>query len=222
VLVEFIRFSPILHNHHHYYGDSWLDRATCEIDLSSYELEKNSHGAIANIKKSLKNNCRVIVTRVPSYEQCAEFNRIYRNRMIELNADAQYFYSDEYVKHLINDTNELVLVHHDNDVIAAAIFLRSCQWHEYHLSAANALGRQYGVINLILHDYAMRNSAPSAILHLGGGTNNDTNNSLLKFKQAMGKINQHFYIGKYVHQPERYQELKSRSKNPNNRVIFYR
>jgi len=222
VLVEFIRFSPVLENQHYYYGDVWLDRPTCAIDLSDYAIEKNSHGAISNINKALKNDCQVAITGEPTKQQFAAFNRLYNERMNELNADKQYLFTENYVEKIIGGNNAMVLVEHNHEIIAAAIFLGGFAWFEYHLSAANAQGRKFGVINLILHTFALQNQNASAILHLGGGTDQDPDNKLLQFKQGMGKLKKRFYIGKYIHQHERYEELKKINLNNNKRVIFYR
>lgn len=221
VLVEFIRFSPIIANHQYYYGSTWLDRMTCAINLVDYDIEKNSHGAILNINKALKNNCHVKITREPTIAQCAAFSRVYNDRMRALNAGKQYIYSEEYVETLIANGNELVLIERNDEVLAGAIFLRSAGWSEYHLSAANSEGQKFGATSLLLHSYAMLNRNGSAI-HLGGGTDHKPDNNLLKFKRAMGKMEKSFYIGKYIHQPDRYQKIKMEYQCENNRVTFYR
>ncbi len=226
VLAEFIRFTPVLANQEIYYGNYWFDRATCAIDLVGYGLEKNSHGAISNINKATKNNCRVSFTSSPTREQCLAFNRIYNARMQALGAGEHYFYSEKYVEKLIAQGSLLALVERDGEIVAASIFLRTECWHEYHLSAATPEGQKIGAINLILHNYsmscAMQNSDGSAILHLGGGTDNRPDNNLLKFKRSVGKLEQSFCLGKYIHQPDRYEKLKLTEAASNNRVLFYR
>jgi hypothetical protein len=221
-VVEFIRFSPILSNQDYYGGSSWFDRATCAIDLSSYALKNNSHGAISNINKAMKNNCKVIITPSPSSLQIEKFNNIYHLRMIELKADNQYIFNEEYIRGLFDGKNELAIAELNGEIVAASIFLRSAQWIEYHLSAANDIGRKFGVVNLILHAYAMQNQKASSILHLGGGTDQLPDNKLLLFKQAMGKLSKAFHIGKSVHQPDHYSQLRQEFVGKDNRVIFYR
>ncbi|WP_189417474.1 GNAT family N-acetyltransferase [Cellvibrio zantedeschiae] len=225
-LAEFVRFTPALANQEIYYGNAWFDRTTCAIDLTDYSVEKNSHGAISNINKAIKNNCHIVFVDEPSHEQAAAFDRIYRARMQALGAGEHYLYSKDYVGQLVTKGNQLALVERNGEILAASIFLRSGNWHEYHLSAATPEGQQLGVINLILHNYAMRYAmkepAGSAILHLGGGTDTKPDNNLLKFKRSIGKLEQPFFVGKYIHQPGRYEKLKLECAGENNRVLFYR
>lgn len=223
VCVEFVRFSPLIKNHEYYYGDSWFDRQVRYIDLQGYSIERQSNRAKGCIKKSLREDYIFYIDSNPEKNVIFEFADLYHQRMNELSAAAQYYFSNEYLLELFSGRSFLVYLRLNSRMECAVVVLDHPHCIEYHLSAASAEARAAGATNLMLHKIATHFCNNKKYFHLGGGTNSNVDNSLLKFKSGAGHLSGEFYIGKTIHKPEQYDQLKNTlGESFNQRVIFYR
>lgn len=221
--VEFVRFCPLLENHKSYYGKFWFDRETRAIALKNYSIKLQSYRSSRYIKKAIAQNCDVSFSKNPNSSQLKKFVNLYNQRMAELNAGYQYLYSYSYFEKLFDGSVELVWIEVEDQFIAACLLILSDMYIEYHLSAADGIGRECGATNLLLHRTAEKYTDIKSVFHLGGGNNSDPENSLLGFKRGVSDLKKEFYIGSCLHDEKKYNELTSIFKGrTNNRVIFYR
>jgi hypothetical protein len=229
VIVEFIRFHPLLNNYLNYYGEVKENRQTVYIDLTTQKelLDQFSTRARTAIRKAQKENVRISMLK--SKDNIQQFIDMYVSLMTRKNAEDGYFFNKEYFIELLQN-NAVYLVSAENDlgeVIGAAIFFISGHIAEYHLSTSNTEGREKNVTNLLIYEfaeYAKKLNIQS--LYLGGGTDGSISNSLLFFKRGFSKQNAPFFIGNYKHDRTVYEEYKSEyiKRNPEKEqfVLFYR
>ncbi|TPE54908.1 GNAT family N-acetyltransferase [Maribrevibacterium harenarium] len=223
-LVEFVRFHPLLANHHGFDGDVFVNRQTCSVVLTSYHMKQLGSRALRYVKKAKKADCFTQITLTPDTLQLAAFTALYNQRMDELDGMKQYRYRPEYFQQLFElpIVTALVMVWHQQRLIAAAILMGAGEYLEYHLSCSDDVGRQLGATNLLLHEASQHFSDQYRYLHLGGGLSNDQQDPLFQFKHSVGKTLTPFLIGGFIIDSERYEKLKQSIANPPRRIIFYR
>ncbi|MGO4692878.1 GNAT family N-acetyltransferase [Paenibacillus sp. 2TAB26] len=228
VLVEFIRFHPLMKNEINYYGQITKNRQTVYIDTTKQNLlcEFSTRVRTA-IRKAQKSNLKITFSKSRTYIQ--QFIDMYTELMIKKKSTEDYFFNDKYFVQLLQ--NELVyLVSAENEmgqVIGASIFFASGQIAEYHLSASNEEGRKKNVANLLIYEFAeYAKRCNIQALYLGGGTDSSDENPLLFFKRGFSKKELPFQIGSYEHNHRIYDELKSvyLKENPQKKqfILFYR
>ncbi|NMA73214.1 MAG: aminoacyltransferase [Bacteroidales bacterium] len=227
VLAEFIRFHPVLGNERFYYGKSVNDRDTVVMYLDRHDLfESYSVRARTAVRKAVKNGVKV--EWVPCDEFLNYFPNLYRETMKQLQADDFYLFTDAYFRDLVSIPGcRLAIARYESEVIGGAIFLVSEYAMEYHLSAANLQGKKLNATNLILHEAAfLGREMECKVLHLGGGTDNNSDNPLLFFKSGFSKETSLFKIGFHVLQPQIYEKMKqdwlAEQETVNPRILFYR
>ena len=215
IISEFVRFHPLIENHEKSMGfyDVVQLGEVVHMDLDNPELiwsniiSKNRN----MIRKALKNGVKVYNGRFPEiYEK---FRVIYNETMDKDNAEKYYYFKPEFYDSLLNDLPDNAQVfwaEKDGKVIAASIMLHANGRMFYHLSGSV---REYGTFaptNLILYRAALWGCANGcSTLYLGGGLGSGVD-SLFKFKKAFYKGDDlhHFYVGRKIHDPEVYEELK--------------
>ncbi len=230
VLVEFIRFHPLLENWRFFSGDSFDDRATVWIDLAISDLMAGYATRVRTaIRKAMKAGLRVEWWGTAQF--LAVFPALYADTMRTIGAEDGYFFPPAYFERLLNTTcNDapwLAICLADRKIIAGAIFLPGAEMVEYHLSASIVEGKSNGATNLMLHEAALRGQQfGERRLHLGGGTNAALDNPLLFFKAGFSALRARFRIGRQIHEPQAYADLKakrgSRNGASSNKILFYR
>ena len=140
-------------------------------------------------------------------------NNIVNGAVTKDNAEKYYYFKPEFYASLLNDMQDNAQVfwaEKDGKVIAASIMLHANGRMFYHLSGSIREYGTYAPTNLILYRAAMWGCANGCkILYLGGGLGAGVD-SLFKFKKAFYKGDDlhHFYVGRKIHDPEVYEELK--------------
>lgn len=227
VLAEFIRFHPVIANEKYYNGEFRYDRKTVWIDLTIEDLLGSYSVRVRTaIRKAIKNQMTVEWWSPEDFLRI--FPNLYRSTMQSINAGDFYLFSDEYFMDTVKLPQvQLAVCKYNEEVVAGAIFLVGEYEMEYHLSAANHVGKTMSATNLILHEAALLGKKLSCkVLHLGGGTDGQEDNSLLFFKAGFSKEQSSFNIGYYIHQPVAYQYMKEQWQKKyskvNSRVLFYR
>lgn len=229
VLVEFVRFHPLLENWRWYRGEISDNRQTVWIDLRHSDL-------LASFDKQLRYDIRAtaklgLTTRIfqgDLTDGIKHFIDMYHNTMSRLNAVPFYFFSDEYFNNIASIPGVfLVLTFDSNKPMAGALFLSSGSTVEYHLSASEQTNTSNGATKLLIHDachYAKCNGYSK--LHLGGGTKPGENNKLFFFKSRFSRNRATFFVGKIIHNMAAYNELRNKSAKSNETIspftIFYR
>ena len=215
IISEFVRFHPLLQNQQKCVGfyDVIQLGEVVHMDLASPEtiwtniISKNRN----MIRKAIRNGINVYNGRYPKVYE--EFRAIYNETMDKDNAEEYYYFGEEFYTSILEDLPQNAQVfwaEKDSKIIAAAIMLAANGRMNYHLSGSL---REYSSMapgNLLLYQAALWGCANGCkTLYLGGGVGSGED-SLFKFKRAFyrGELN-HFYIGKQVYDPDKYQDLVS-------------
>lgn len=227
IMAEFIRFHPVIGNWEYYYGVVHVDRETVWIDLREDDLVTGYQSKTRNmLRKAIKSG--LTVEWYEKTEFFKLFSPLYENLMNQLQASDFYNFSAEYYDAWIqSDFGQYAICKKDGEVVAASVFYYCDDIMEYHLSASNEIGKKYAANTLLLHEAGKRGKELGCkLLHLGGGTNNLPDNALHKFKAGFSNHRGLYHIGKYIHLPDVYENLKAEWQDKkgevSNRILFYR
>lgn len=227
VLVEFIRFHPLICNWQYFMGNVFDDRQTVWLDLNTGDLLASySVRARTAVRKALKNGLQVSWGK--SDGCIKKFIDLYTDAMKVLEADQFYMFPDRYFYELLAwERVHLAVCTFEQEIVAAALFIVEDDFIEYHLSASSSLGKKLSATNLLLHEAAlMGQTLGCKALHLGGGTDDKTDNPLFFFKAGFSDLRGSFKIGAYIHHHEAYNNLKfdwlKRYGTVSDRILFYR
>lgn len=226
VMVEFVRFSPVLQNDAYYAGTVVENRQTCGIDLSDYSLQHVGGNSRGNIRKAIANGCELVVHDRPDSATVRAFYVGYRQRMVELNASDDYFYSEDYFQSLLTKNTLLAQVVLGNKVLSQALFLLTDFVLEYHLSYTTREGMTLGATNFLLHQMALRQQGQQQWFHLGGGLTRHEDDPLYRFKKRAGSLSFLYKTGYQIFDTTQYMHLRGRMASLDpcypERTIFYR
>jgi hypothetical protein len=227
ILVEFIRFHPLLENWRYHGGEVIDDRQTVWVDLGVGDLLMTYSIRVRTaVRKAIKEGLRVEWVDANRFTEI--FPEMYRTTMAQINADDFYVFNDDYFERLLRwDMVHLAVCFKENEALGGAIFFAGKVHMEYHLSASTPVGKQLAATNLILHEAALLGQRLGCrFLHLGGGTDSREDNPLQFFKAGFSSHRGMFKIGKQVHQHEAYAALKDEwlenHGTVSNRILFYR
>jgi hypothetical protein len=227
VLVEFIRFHPLLENWRYYRGEVFENRSTVWVDLG-----------VADLLASYQRRCRQQVRR--AYAEGLRvtweggdafldvFLPLYETMLESKGADEFYRFPPSYHRAMVALKSALGGVcWRGNQAVAAGLFLQGAEILEYHLGASSPLGRECGATTLLLHEAALvGQQAGCRRLHLGGGTDTRPDNALLFFKSGLSTRRASFRVGRFLHDAAGYHSLQSgwraRFGGDTKRVLFYR
>jgi hypothetical protein len=228
ILVEFVRFHPLINNASCYYGEVFKDRDTVWIDLQEKDLLMSYRARMrTKIRKAQK--CGLTTewcAKDPHHAQT--FINLYTDCMKDLNADPFYFFNENYFEELLSWPNtHLLFCKWQGEVVGGVAFLVNDDMMEYHLSASNSLGKQLGATNVIIHEAALFGQKIGCkTLHLGGGTDRNPDNSLFFYKTRFSSHTSSFCIGRYVIYGDIYKQMKAdwQQRNPQQtpKILFYR
>jgi hypothetical protein len=227
IMVEFIRFHPLVKNWQYFGGEVFDNRQTVWLDLSKENLLMSySSRARTAIRKALKNDLQVEWWEKEDF--LPVFIDLYHGAMKEINAENMYYFSPDYYQTLFSwDQIKFAVCKMNHDIVGVAVFLVGPGIMEYHLAGANSLGKRLCAHNLLIHAAALYGKrAGCAIMHLGGGTAAGNDNPLLFFKSSFSNLRAEFKIGRNIFLPEKYQCMKEAWEKehcqPARRVLFYR
>lgn len=228
-IAGFIRFHPLLNNHIGFtsIGKLLFDRHTIAMDLSLSLDEiwmKEIHTKNrSTIRKGNNAGLRFIVDK--EYKHINDFIRIYDSTMGKVDADAFFYFPNNYYisfKTNIKDSF-LGLVSLDDQIISGAIFFYSKNYGHYHLSGSDSNYLYTCPNNYMVYEASkVMKSLGVTKFHLGGGLNSDEQNSLYQFKSKFSKNKYDFYIGKVIFNQEIYDILCKEwtAKNPEKHILF--
>ncbi|MGZ5194875.1 MAG: GNAT family N-acetyltransferase [Ramlibacter sp.] len=229
VVVEYLRFHPVLGNERDYGGHVVDNRQVVCVDLT---VDDVTSGYAPRLRQTLKKPLRagLVYEEVPLGAHAHEFGEFYRQAMGEIGADTFYLFGDVYFEQLARSGSAKLGICHRTaagEWLAAALFLDGRGVREYHLAATTEEGRQLAASSFVLHEAAMSARALGMkSLYLGGGTDASADNALLFFKGAFSAQRLLYRTGWHVFDTHAYDELKERfaaewTAHPE-RPIFYR
>lgn len=213
IISEFVRFHPMIGNEAKaapYYEVVRLGEVV-HLELQPREAvwENISSKRRNEIRKAQKNGVEVSYGR--SEEDFETFRRIYNETMAKDEAEEYYYFGPEFYRSVYEDLSENSLVfkaEKDGEVIASAIMLYANGRMNYHLSGSLTAYNHLSPTSLILLE-AARWGAENGFqtFYLGGGVGSGED-GLFRFKRSFyrGELT-HFFIGKKIFDPERYEEL---------------
>ena len=215
IVAGFVRFHPVLDNAR-LAGEAFSvfpDRETVVMDVSVSEESLwtgQVHSKNRNmIKKARKAGLEFFVDE--SFARLAEFKRLYGETMRRLGADSFYHFADSYFDRLaavLAGRAFIGAVSSGSRVVAAAIFLREGPWGHYHLAGSDYEWARQGANNLLLYESAVALGKMGVqTFHLGGGTDQSPDNSLLAFKKRFSPGRLSFSTGRAVFLDEEYRGL---------------
>lgn len=214
VVVEYVRFHPLLANERYYGGEVRDNRSVVWIDLS--EKDDFAEGYASRLQGVLKKAARgpLIYREVSLAPNAAAFGRYYRAAMQEIGADAFYFFDDTYFHRLARTGLATLGIctkqnGHLGEWLAACLLLDGCGLREYHLAATNAEGRCWGAPSFAVDQAArVAQRRGASAFFLGGGTDRSPDNALLFFKSAFSSNRLVYRTGYTVFDEGAYGELK--------------
>lgn len=213
IISEFVRFHPMVKNHEkasRFYEIIQLGEVV-HMDLESPEtIWNNITSKNRNvIRKAIKNSVKIYNGRYPEIYEA--FRAIYNGTMDKDNAEKYYYFEQAFYSSILDDLPQNAQVFYavkEGQVIAASIMLATNGRMNYHLSGSLREFSSLAPTNLLLYEAALWGCANGySTLYLGGGVGSGED-SLFKFKRAFykGELN-HFFTGKKVFNPEKYDEL---------------
>lgn len=221
----FIRFHSLLNNVEicKNYMQVLFDRNTVAINTEESEKEiwlKQITSKNRNmIRKAEKNGLEYKAEF--DFASLAKFIELYNATMTRLEAEDFYFFDDKYYQTFIDKFKGkafLGTVKKDGELVCAALFMFSKNFGHYHLEGSNHDYSKLAANNLLLWKTACEfHKLGIKEFHLGGGYNSNPENTLLKFKKSFSSNIKDFYIGKWIFNQRKYDELKNTwmEKNPN-------
>lgn len=223
ILVEFIRFHPMLKNEETYYGEKVFNRSTVYINLRESSIIKSFSTRVRTaIKKAKKNN--VTISFLKNNVNIDAFIEIYNKLMTDKHTTETYFFDKDYYINLLKNPATVLVSALDvnKNIIASSMFFLNEKISEYHLSASTEVGKELSATHLILYEFAEYAKKHNCeFLYLGGGNSSEENNSLLFFKKGFSKKELPYYIGYTIHFEKMYADLKEKY-SINNNILFYR
>lgn len=142
-----------------------------------------------------------------------DFMDIYAETMAYCRADSAYLFPRSYFTSLRDSLREkalLGLVRLDERVIAVAIFLQYGPFAHYHLAGSRVALRGLSPNNFLLYQAILSlKERNKHWLHLGGGSNALTDNSLLRFKERFSPHRFDFYTASWTFDVEKRRQIQT-------------
>lgn len=162
-----------------------------------------------------KRLCTIIVGETEVYLQ--NFIDIYHENMRRVGADESYFFADEYFYQLMASADfetelSLAICNETNEVMAGALFIKTNNIVQYHLSGIREEYLHINPIKLILDEMRRKVTKEGyTYLNLGGGRLNKLD-SLFHFKLSFSKHLKPFKLWKYICNEKAYEDLVNRQR----------
>lgn len=229
IVSEFIRFHPLFNN-----DDDFSDiyevetlRKTVGTNLIDYDdpfQSEFSKSTRKTTRRALREGVTFEVITEP--ESAQEFLNIYYSTMDRNNASDYYYFEEDYF-------NQTIKYFKKNIILVKAIYQEKTIAMGFYFKYKNII---HSHLSGTLNDYL--NLSPAYIIkyattlwgkengyhliHHGGGTTNDENDGLYKFKHKFGQNTKFdFSIGKKIWDPTIYSELVKKSENDKKNTDFF-
>lgn len=215
VVSEFIRFHPLLLNAQDFRRTYEIQhrRCTTGTNLAAYDdpvQSEFSKSTRRNIRNALKAGAAFDVTVNP--KELKNFKEIYYATMKRNNADAIYYFSDQYFSDCLRLLGEHIIlteVNFGGKTIGMGLSFVYGQYIHTHLSGT--LEEYHHLYPAYLLQYALAvwgKENGYHLIHDGGGRTSDPDDKLLLFKKQFGKNTEFdYFVGHKVWNEEIYQRL---------------
>ena len=171
---------------------------------------KEFSGTNRNLTRKLeKENYAFLVTDKKEDFDC--FIEMYYSTMNNVAADSFYYFDKETIRELYSSLGNkifLAKVQKDSIVYSYSLFFISGGVATYYLSARNIEYPKVPATNFLLAkatSFLLKKNV--SIFNLGGGLTDEMGDYLFKFKKNFSKRTSEFYIGKRIHNNNKYSEI---------------
>lgn len=228
IVCEFIRFHPIIGNAEDFqqlYSPEY-NRNTLGTNLADNEdpiQSEFSKGCRKSIRQALRKGISYRVTKSP--DNIDSFIDIYYSTMKRDNAKEFYYFGNEYFQTLLDTLKEYVLfveaVFEEKTIAAGLYFITDGTIHT-HLSGTLSEYLYLSPAYILRYAAALWGKENGyALIHHGGGTSSDRENSLFQFKKQFAQKTEFpFYLGKKIWNLSVYEELCSMNPEAKNSNYF--
>ena len=215
VVVEYLRFHPLLDNQLGYPAAVLPNREVVLVDLAVPDLLASYAPRLrTTVNKAVR--AGLVYSEAPLAKVAKAFATYYRAAMQAMGAEPFYWFEDDYFEQLAaSGLARLGVCQSAGNMDAAAPWLAACLLlegrgvTEYHLAATCESGRRVGASSFALHSAALHASQRGQHqLYLGGGSNPEPDNSLLFFKAAFSSQSLAYHTGSQVFNAAAYEGLK--------------
>lgn len=215
IITEFVRFHPLLIDYEMLksnYKIIGLGKTVAMDLLDDQQIWANLQTKVrGKIRQSLRNGIEVYFSNDKSLINI--FKSIYESTMEKNDANAYYFFKDEFYESLVKDLKNnffFSYAKYNDEIISISIILLGNKMLHYHLSGTMKEYYHLAPNNVILLETALWGYQNGYFtFHLGGGLGSGEDN-LLKFKEKFNKnSNLQFHIGKKIFNEKIYHELIS-------------
>jgi len=205
-------------------GEITIRGEVVNIDLTlTPDIQRQGYGSRL---KTYLNKARKLCTvyQGTTETDIQHFIKLYYENMSRVNANASYFFDERYFyKFMLSSDFEtdllLCKLNETNEVIGGALFIKTGDIVQYHLSGSDANHLHLGAIKLIIDEMRIRATAQNyRYFNLGGGKSNKED-SLFSFKTSFSKHLRPFKLWKYIVDQEVYDSLVARELNRVDRVL---
>jgi serine/alanine adding enzyme len=202
VVSEFIRFHPILENHH-----GLADVRLIELqEIVTVAVQVDDEALIRQMEPTARNKLRKAIkagVEVTAHRDLERVRSLYIETMRGMGADEFYFFPEEFFARL-DRLGDAVFVLDAGS--AAGLFLTGGGAMHYFLTGSTLEARRVASANLLLFEAMKRaRAAGLTTLVLGGGFADD--DSLHRFKRSIGSGRAPKVIGTRIHDEPAYREL---------------
>ena len=215
IVSEFVRFHPIIGNGKDFRDAyaSIYDRKTVGTNLTYEDVIRTefSKHKRKDIKKILSDGrIRYRIDEDP--ETLDDFIEIYYSTMDRDGAGDYYYFGKDYFDGLLKAFPKNIItgkVTFEDKLIAMGVYFRYGRFMHAHLSGTLTEYLEYSPAYILKYALALYGHEKGyEVIHYGGGSSNDPENGLYKFKRDFGKNTQFdFYIAKKIWNPEVYEKM---------------
>ncbi len=141
-----------------------------------------------------------------------DFIRLYHENMKRVDADDNYFFSDDYYRKILLSKEykselSLCIYNETQEVIGASMFMKKDNIVQYHLSGLSENHFELNPIKLIIDEMRIKSTKEGyKYFNLGGGLGS-REDSLFKFKSGFSKDFKEFKTWKYIVNEEPYRTI---------------
>ena len=177
------------------------------IDIQRQHYSRSYKNQINKLKKK-----KGYTVRKLDYKNIDVFKDIYFETMRRVNAKDYYFFSEEYLIHLVENEcyRTVILVAYNNEGIpaSAAIYTISKNFMQYHLGGTKDFALKDAPIKYIMDEARLLGSSLGlSYFNLGGGVGGSDEDSLFRFKSGFSKSLFQFSVWNLIVDQKAYDNL---------------
>lgn len=215
IVCEFVRFHPVLLNAEDFCGcyDLTLQRYTTGTNLRDFEdpvKMEFSKSKQKSIQKALRAGVEYRLIQNP--QDLKNFKEIYERTMNRKEADAVYYFDEEYFNQLLRDLGEhivLVEVLYEGEIIGMSLNFIYGKMIHIHLSGTLFEYRHLAPAFVMRYALALWGKENSIeLIHEGGGKGQSLDDPLYLLKKQFGKNTDfQYFVSHKIWNPAIYQRL---------------